>query len=350
MKILGYIGYAILIIFALSWTLGVRIKLGAGLFTIMGALFYVVAAIFLGVFGINKLHSWWVLPSGFIFVMLCTFILAHRVPLLYSLVKISGSFYAGIIRIGIPSEKIREAQHADAMETIERVFSKTGKSLIEAVKDDDLQAVQILLAESAEVNARDKDGITALVWAAYKGYTEIVELLLKRGAEVDATTKKGVTPLMLAAEQNHVEIIKVLLANRADVNAKTIDTGGTALMAAAQNGHSAIVKLLLENGADIDAVNIKGATALFAASYMGSAGAVEILSQQGANVNAKTIEGATALLVAAQNGHEQIVNLLLQRGAEVNAKTDDGLTPLWAARQSGHKGIAQLLEKAGAKE
>lgn len=123
MQILGYIGYAILIYFALTWTLGVRVKLGVGLFTIMGALFYMVAAILLGVLGINKLHSWWLLPSGFIFVRLCTFILATHVPLLYSLVKILGSIYAGIIRIGIPSEKIKAAQHADAMETIERVFS-----------------------------------------------------------------------------------------------------------------------------------------------------------------------------------------------------------------------------------
>ena len=123
MQIFGYVGYTILIFFAVTWTLGVRVKLGAGLFTIMGALFYIVAAILLGVFGINKLHSWWLLPSGFIFVILCTFILAHRVPLLYSLVKIFGSVYAGIVRIGIPSDKIKAAQHADAKETIERMFS-----------------------------------------------------------------------------------------------------------------------------------------------------------------------------------------------------------------------------------
>ncbi|MHC4618961.1 MAG: hypothetical protein ACYTEQ_14555, partial [Planctomycetota bacterium] len=79
MRILGYVGYTILIFFAVTWALGVRVKLGAGLFTIMGALFYTVAAILLGVLGINKLHSWWLLPSGFIFVMLCTFTLAHRV-------------------------------------------------------------------------------------------------------------------------------------------------------------------------------------------------------------------------------------------------------------------------------
>lgn len=124
MQILGYIGYVILIFFAVTWTLGVRVKLGAGLFTIMGALFYMVAAILLGVLGINKLHSWWILPSGFLFVRLCVFILANRVPLLYSLVKIFGATYAGIIRIGIPSKKVKQARAIDAMATVERVLSR----------------------------------------------------------------------------------------------------------------------------------------------------------------------------------------------------------------------------------
>jgi hypothetical protein len=88
----------------------------------MGALFYMVAAIFLGVLGINKMHSWWLLPSWFIFVVVCTFILYAHIPLLYSIVKILGSIYARIIRIGIPSEKITAAQHADAIEIIERLF------------------------------------------------------------------------------------------------------------------------------------------------------------------------------------------------------------------------------------
>ena len=128
MQILGYIGYTILIFFALTWTLGIRVKLEVGLHTIMGALFYMIAAILLGVLGINKLHSWWLLPSGFIFVMICTFILSTRIPLLYSLVKILGSIYAWIIRIGIPAHRITTAQHADAVETIERVFSNRGET------------------------------------------------------------------------------------------------------------------------------------------------------------------------------------------------------------------------------
>jgi len=319
MQILGYIGYTILIFFAITWTLGVRVKLGAGLFTIMGALFYVVATIFLGVFGINKLHSWWIVPSGFLFVRLCIFILATHVPLLYSLVKILGSVYAGIVRIGIPSEKIRNAQRRDAYETVEKIYGPTdGAKLIQAVKDGDLQTVQDLLTAGVEVNAKDYDGRTALMWAAYEGSMEIVGVLFENGADVNAKNSKGVTALMLAADQNHMEITKLLLAKDADINAKTTDNGQTALMTAAtKSGRTAVVRLLLENGAEINAENNKG---------------------------------ATALVVAACTGDTEAVNILLEKGADVDASTDNGITALLVARKNGHADIAQLLEKAGAKK
>jgi hypothetical protein len=122
MQILGYIGYAILIFFGLTWALGVRVKLGIGLHTIIGALFYMTAAVLLGVLGINKLHSWWLLPSGYIVVILSTFVLSARIPLLSNVLKILGSVYARVIRVGIPSEKIRAAQYEDAIKTIKKVL------------------------------------------------------------------------------------------------------------------------------------------------------------------------------------------------------------------------------------
>jgi hypothetical protein len=94
MQILGYIGYATLIFMAITWTLGVRLRLGLGIHTILGALFFLVSAIAVGVSGINKLHSWWLLPAGFLFIFLTVAILARRVPILCPLVKLIASVYA----------------------------------------------------------------------------------------------------------------------------------------------------------------------------------------------------------------------------------------------------------------
>jgi len=62
-----------------------------------------------------------------------------------------------------------------------------------------------------------------------------VELLLKKGANVNAKDKYGGTALMYAAVKGHKEVVELLIENGADVNAKNI-MGKTALMSASRGG------------------------------------------------------------------------------------------------------------------
>jgi len=59
---------------------------------------------------------------------------------------------------------------------------------------------QMLLASGADVNARDGEGKTALMWAAWKGDDSIVRTLLANGADLNAAPGKaewvGVHPSM----------------------------------------------------------------------------------------------------------------------------------------------------------
>ena len=119
MQIIGYISYGVLIFFAIAWTRGVRTELGLGIPTILGALFFVIAAIALYMLEIPKIHSLWLLPSGFVFVMLCTFILSAKIPLLSGILIMVGSLYASLVRIGIPKEQIETAQHLSNVEVVE---------------------------------------------------------------------------------------------------------------------------------------------------------------------------------------------------------------------------------------
>ncbi|MFQ5927816.1 MAG: ankyrin repeat domain-containing protein [Terriglobia bacterium] len=54
--------------------------------------------------------------------------------------------------------------------------------LIEAAKKGDAAAVEALLAAGADVNAKDKDGMTALMLAEKEGHTTVVRLLEKARA------------------------------------------------------------------------------------------------------------------------------------------------------------------------
>ena len=123
------------------------------------------------------------------------------------------------------------------------------KSLFQAVIESDEASVTLLLAEGAEVDARDEIGKTPLIIAADKGYFPIVKLLIKNGADINAQHNLHWTALMFAAGKDHSAIVKLLIENGANMNFVS-KSDYTALILASAAGYAEIVDLLLENGAD----------------------------------------------------------------------------------------------------
>jgi uncharacterized protein len=132
-------------------------------------------------------------------------------------------------------------------------------ALLSAARAGDVDATEAALQAGADANARDGDGITALMHAARGDRPEIanptptdhpsvVELLIKRGADVNARTDTGFVALFWAARYGHEEVAKVLIAHRADVNARDRE-GMTALKWATTNQQTRVVDLLKEAGA-----------------------------------------------------------------------------------------------------
>jgi ankyrin repeat protein len=70
-----------------------------------------------------------------------------------------------------------------------------------------------------------------------------MRLLLRKGAAIDAEDKNGMTALMYAAQIGHKGALKTLLAHNADVHRKNLESK-TALMLANERGHRGIVKIL----------------------------------------------------------------------------------------------------------
>ena len=54
------------------------------------------------------------------------------------------------------------------------------------------------IADGADVNAKDKVGVTPLTYATFKGAKEITELLITAGADVNAKNDDGETLLDLS--------------------------------------------------------------------------------------------------------------------------------------------------------
>jgi uncharacterized protein len=105
--------------------------------------------------------------------------------------------------------------------------------------------------------------------------------LLKAGADVDARDHQGATPLLFAARGESEEVIRLLLDAGADVNAANND-GDTPLYNATRNttpARLAIMRLLRESGADPRARTADGWSVLRYVSRYGKPQEKEIFAE-----------------------------------------------------------------------
>jgi hypothetical protein len=83
-----------------------------------------------------------------------------------------------------------------------------------AAFNGDIAAAQALLNRGADVNARDKNGMTALMWTA----PEVAPLLLQSNADVRVRDRFGRTALSFAAHLGDAASVQALLDRNLDAN------------------------------------------------------------------------------------------------------------------------------------
>ena len=90
------------------------------------------------------------------------------------------------------------------------------QELIEAAMRGDLAAVHDALNKGADINAKrdDREGATALMWAAYRDHIMIVAALLEHGADIDATDNFGDTAFDEAKSQGNDDVLTFLRESR----------------------------------------------------------------------------------------------------------------------------------------
>jgi len=79
----------------------------------------------------------------------------------------------------------------------------------------DINCVEILLANSANINAEDNLGWTALMGAARYGGSNVVKLLLDKGATANISDHEGNTPLQQSELAGNREIREILIRHGA---------------------------------------------------------------------------------------------------------------------------------------
>jgi len=242
------------------------------------------------------------------------------------------------------------------------------QSLAALIRDGNRDAVlAAITSPDIDVDAREPDGSTALLWATYKVDHEVVRALLKRGAKANLSNDFGSSPLIEAVKLGDVDLTRMLLEAHADANSPNQD-GQTALMLASSIGSRRIAEMLIAQGANINAVEgFRGQTALMWAAAEDHPDVVELLLAHGAQVKRRanaddwprqmTSEpraqfrptgGFTALLYATRSGCYRCAVALVKAGADVNQPNPDGITPLINALDARGFDTAMFLLDKGA--
>ncbi len=214
--------------------------------------------------------------------------------------------------------------------------------LIAAVKTGDAGRVaELIAAEPDLANARDLDGVSALMLARYRLDRAVTDALLLGDPELD---------VFEATALGYVDRLRARLdEDPARATASSAD-GFTALHFAAFFGKPEVARILLEAGADVDAVadNEMHVEPLHSAAASRHLEVCRLLLAAGADVNARQAGGFTPLHAAAQNGDPEMVELFLSARANPAAATDAGETPAATAEAAGHVDVAHRLKEMAA--
>jgi len=84
------------------------------------------------------------------------------------------------------------------------------KTIHKAAEKGDIAAIERHLQNGADVNVKDQDGNTPLMWATYNGSLEVVKFLVAKGVNVNARDKNNETPLMEATHEGHRNVAEFL--------------------------------------------------------------------------------------------------------------------------------------------
>ena len=200
---------------------------------------------------------------------------------------------------------------------------QVNETLIAAVDAEDVSGVQKALSGGANVNGKDREGMTPLMRASLRGNLQIVELLLQKKARVDPVDVFGVTALMQASWAGHTDIVEALISSGANLD--------------------------LQSTIDIPRLKTKGVNALIGACMSGNTDVVKLLLARGVKVNTQDAEGRTALIYAAKNGYFDVAELLLSQGAKTEIKDQFGRTAITIATINGHADVVQTARRSRGK-
>jgi ankyrin repeat protein len=250
------------------------------------------------------------------------------------------------------------------------------EDLCKFVKTPYVECTKILLEKGADINYKDKRGLTPLKQAINSNQLQQLTFLINKGADLmdlddfytfsygvdnnitqimdliknkEYLNKNGSKLLYYACMNKRFDVMKLLLDANVDPNISYDNK--IALISASKNNFDDVVECLLANEkTNIDIVDQEGNTALLSAcGDEKNLNVIKKLLELGANPNIQNENGLTALITTIIYCHKKIVDILLQiPSLNINLKDKHRNTALIHAVYYKEYTIAEKLIKHGA--
>ena len=174
------------------------------------------------------------------------------------------------------------------------------QQFLKAVVSGELSTVEELCSNresnGLDINFRDKNEQTPLMWACYSGHIAIVNVLIANGANLTACDTNGYTALhhaVIGKQENVVKLLVIEYGGKLNINAKNVQ-GDSALHRGVHYSLKHICSVLIRGGAEINLKNNIGETPLDKAR---TSEIKKYLKAVGAKYNAKKsqIEGGQSV-------------------------------------------------------
>jgi uncharacterized protein len=222
--------------------------------------------------------------------------------------------------------------------------------LHDAVIQQDPERVAALIAQGADVLAKNEYGFTALQIAFPQGpfrrdgkigaIIDHLKAAYRRLPHESLSLVEAAEAGYSAALEHHVRAAPPAAANA--------DAYRNAIVRAVDEGYADATRILLEAGVDPDTRDARGLTLAMIAAGHGLDDVLGLLLRRGADVNASIVmrhfPNVTVLMIAAGNKKLSTVKLLVEAGATLAVKDGNGETALAYARRSGGKRVIAYLE------
>ncbi|CAD5111461.1 DgyrCDS772 [Dimorphilus gyrociliatus] len=233
----------------------------------------------------------------------------------------------------------------------------TTKKFWSFIKENKIEDLKKFLKRNLnfDINKRDEEGRTALLYSCQHQITEITKILLENKnftADRNAEDKSGNRPIWFAVLNNDLETLSALFQgkgkrNKCECNYLDRRYGYSPFYKALINENIEMCKALVYYGADVNlrsiALKDEGESPLIRTVKNPNIHLVQLLLNSLVKINATAENGWTALHFAVWLRRYEFCQMLLEHGADKYAKTNSNMTPLSLAIKSGDAESVRLL-------